>query len=118
MQKVFAECAVGAVRKPQRIVNKRFAQGCAASIVQEHCTVEEVEEHLTTTRTVNDEQALSVEDIISAHKKLIEAHDSLEHRIKEVSACMKGLRQFTLWVREHPQFSPSSCSEGNQRGHA
>ena len=45
---------VRVVRKPQRVLGKHFTQGCATSIVNDHCMAEEVEEHLTTARTVND----------------------------------------------------------------
>lgn len=54
--------------------------------MQDHWATEEVEEHLTTARTVNDEKAQSMKELISAHKRLAQAHDLLEHQLMEVNS--------------------------------
>ena len=73
-----------------------FTQGCAANKEQDHWTTEEVEEHLTTARTVNNDQAQSMKELISTHKRLAQAYDLLEHQLMNVNACMKDLRQLTF----------------------
>ena len=70
-------------------MDKRFAQGCATSVVQDHWTAEQVEEHLTTARAFNNEQAKLVEELIRAHKRLIEMRNTLDHQLMEMTACTK-----------------------------
>ena len=52
---ILVEHIVGAPREPRRTMEERFLPGWATSVVQDHWTAEEVEEHLTAARTVNNE---------------------------------------------------------------
>ena len=63
-------------REPRRPMDKQFAQGWATSVVQDHCTAEEVKEHLTAERAINDEQAPAAEKLVRAHRSLKEVHSA------------------------------------------
>ena len=81
------------ISKLRQAMDKRFAQGWAAGVVQVHWMAGEVEEHLAAARADNIEQKEGAEKLISARKTLKEAHGTLHYQLLELTASTEGLKR-------------------------
>ena len=95
-------------REPRRHTDERFAQGSATNGEQNHWTAEEVEEHLIATKAIHNEQAQSVEKIVSAHKSLKKGHS-------ELAVSTEILRHAIMQIREQSQVIAMSKGQSHIR---
>ena len=76
-----------------------FTQGWVASVIHDHWTAEEEEEHLIAARAVNDKQAVK---FISAHKSLKEVQSTLDNQGRERAQAQKySSIQFIRYASSH-----------------
>ena len=87
-------------RKAHRPMDKQFAQGWAARVIEDHWTAEEVEDHLITEGAANNEQVQIAVKLISEHKLLKEVHSAIDHQCGELNAGTKILKHTILQIRE------------------
>ena len=81
-------------------MDKQFAQGWAARVVQDHWTAEKVEGHLIAARAANNKQVQIAVKLISEHKLLKEVHSALDHQCQELNAGTKILKHTILQIHE------------------
>ena len=78
------------------------------SVIQDHWTAKEVEEHFIAARAVNNKQVLK---LIIAYKSLQEVHSALGHQCRDLAANKKILKNTNLQIHKQPQI------RGGSHGH-
>ena len=93
------EHAVDVPTEPCRFVDERLMQGWAGSVVQDNWVKEEVMEHLTAARAVNDEQGEVTQEFSDSHKVLEKVHNPLVHQLLKLAARTEDLKHVMLRMR-------------------
>ena len=92
-------------REPRRTMDKQFIQDWTPSIMQDQWTAEEVEEHLTAAKTINEQQQQATREITSAHRTLKGVHLTLHYQILELTKNTENLKDRFFWICEQVQSS-------------
>ena len=105
-------------REPLRIIDGQFTQGWAVSVVQDRWTTEELMEHLTTARAVNDRQGEVMEELYNGQKTIEKVHDQLVDQFLKLATSTEDLNHRVFRIREQYKCRAISRDEGHRRDNA